>query len=98
MRKFRVHSIPERADACLSCACEDPRNHNARRLLHATQALSPTGVLAAIIAAGSVEHRRIVELARIAIADQREICRREGPFREERCGEHGLAALRLSRE
>lgn len=94
VRKHHISSIPERAAACLACACEDVRNGAARHLLATTQALSATGVLAAIVIAESEEHKRIVELARNAISDQREICRTEGPFREIRCGEHGLAALR----
>ena len=94
VRKHRINTIPERAAACLACACEDARNVAARQLLFATEALSATGVLAAIVIAESEEHKRIVELARLAIAEQREICRTEGPFREYRCGEHGLAALR----
>ncbi len=94
MVKERVHYIPERAAACLACACEDHRNHAARKLLRKTNALSATGVLAAIVIAASDEHRDIVELARAAIHEQRELCREHGPFHPKRCGDHGLAALR----
>lgn len=90
--------LPDRASACLTCACEDGRNEAARRLLEHTNALSMTGVLAAILMADSEEHREIVTLARDAIHVEREICRMFGPFAWKRCGEHGLAALRRNLE
>lgn len=94
MARDRITHIPERAAACLACACEDRRNRSARQLLKATNALSAIGVLAAIVISASEEHRTIVDLARTAIHEQREICRESGPFHTQRCGDHGLAALR----
>ncbi len=93
VRDRRIRYIPERAAACLACACEDRRNDAARHLLRSTNALSSTGVLAAIVIAASEAHLEIVELARAAINEQRELCREHGPFRSHRCGDHGLAAL-----
>ncbi len=88
--------LPERAANCLTCACEDPRNAAAKRLLRATCSLSVTGVFAAILVADPAEYAEIVHLARAAISDERELCREGGPFRSERCGVHGLAALQRS--
>jgi hypothetical protein len=93
MRGHPPRHLPERAAACLTCACEDPRNATARILLRHTCSLSVTGVLAAILIADSSEHVDIVNLARTAIEEQREICREHGPFKSRRCGEHGRVAL-----
>jgi hypothetical protein len=93
MRKRVSNHLPERAMACLTCACEDGRNAPGCALLERTDALTSTGVLAAILIADSEEHQKIVALARQAILDERELCRSHGPFEWKRCGEHGLAAL-----
>lgn len=89
----RRRHVPDRSMACLTCACEDPRNRTAKQLLDATSALSIDGILAAILVADGDEYDDIVHLARQVIHDEREICREQGPFRSERCGVHGLAAL-----
>ena len=93
MRKRVSNHLPERAMACLTCACEDSRNAEGRTLLERTDALTSTGVLAAILIADSEEHKEIIALAREAIHAERELCRSRGPFEWKRCGEHGLAAL-----
>ena len=43
-------------------------------LMRATEALTATGVLAAVFVATSDEHARLVRMARAAIAEQRELC------------------------
>ena len=93
MRRHPPRHLPERAAACLTCACEDRRNATARILLRRTCSLSVAGVLAAILIADTSEHVDIVSLARTAIEQQREVCREQGPFMSQRCGEHGQAAL-----
>lgn len=75
------------AGICLMCACENADNRLGRFLLGRTEALSATGVVAAVFIAGSAERDELLFLARGAIAEQRERCMREGLFKQERCPE-----------
>lgn len=81
----KSRELPEHAGQCLTCACEDELNQPARVLLAEAEALTATGVLAAIFIADSDAHASLTIRAREAIAEQRARCERDGPFRPERC-------------
>jgi hypothetical protein len=74
--------LPDHATRCLTCACENRENHAATDLLRKAEALSATGVIAAIFLADSEQHRDLTLRARHAIAEQREWCDSRGPFNE----------------
>jgi len=80
--------LPDQSTRCLTCACENRENHAAKELLAKADALSATGVVAAIFLADSNQHLDLTERARRAIAEQREWCDRHGPF-QTRCPIHG---------
>jgi hypothetical protein len=72
--------LPDHATRCLTCACENRENDAAGELLARAEALSATGVIAAIFLADSDQHRDLTARAREAIAEQRESCDANGPF------------------
>lgn len=81
----KPRELPEHAERCLNCACENESNPFGRALLEEAGALTATGVVAAIFIAGSEAHERLTIRARAAIAGQRAMCERQGPFRPDRC-------------
>lgn len=70
----RLNELPEHAAECLVCACSNPDNGAARRLLRFTHARSRLGVLAAAFVASAEDWIAIVQLTRTAIAEQRHHC------------------------
>jgi hypothetical protein len=80
MRGRRRGEIPDQASRCLACACENRENEAAAELLAKAEALSATGVVAAIFLAGSDQHHELTERARRAIAEQRDWCDVHGAF------------------
>lgn len=74
--------IPQASTECLECACENPDNNHAGMLMRVTQALSATGVIAALFA-GAIDddHARLIHLARAAITEERGICDVNGGIR-----------------
>lgn len=79
MRRTR-RELPEQATRCLTCACENWENRAANDLLGAADALTATGVVAALFVADSQQHRELVDRARDAIAEQRAWCDEHGAF------------------
>ena len=88
MKPHRTRELPEQATRCLTCACKNDENESAAELMADAEALTATGVIAAIFLADSEVHRDLTALAREAIAEQREWCERNGPFRDD-CAIHG---------
>ena len=80
--------LPDHSTRCLTCACENRENRAATELLAQADALSATGVVAAIFLANSDQHMDLTERARRAIGEQREWCDRHGPSLA-RCPIHG---------
>lgn len=85
MSRREVREIPEQAAHCLNCACLNEENDAARELLFTSDATSAAGVIAAAFIAAQAEHSAIIDLARQAILQQRDSCRRHGPFRPDQC-------------
>ncbi len=78
--------IPQASAECLACACDNPDNRHAGILKCVTQALSATGVIAALFAASIDDHSRLVHLTRAAITEQRNVCEvNNGARRVESC-------------
>lgn len=91
-RSHRIRYLTEHAIQCLACACANIENFAGRELLQLTDALSSSGVLAAVFIDDSHEHEDIVRLAREAIQEQRMWCGVNGPFRPSDCRTHKLAS------
>ena len=83
-----TRELPEQATRCLTCACKNGENASASELMAEADALTATGVIAAIFLADSEVHQDLTTLAREAIREQRDWCERNGPFRED-CDMHG---------
>jgi hypothetical protein len=77
--------LSNQAGVCLMCACENAENRLSRLLLGRAEALSATGVVAAVFIADCAERDDLLLLARGAIAEQRDRCLREGLFADHRC-------------
>jgi hypothetical protein len=77
----KPHHLPDGSADCLECACCNPDNRHAKTLLDMTEALTATGVLAAVFVATSDEHATLVHTARAAIAEEREACEANGRAR-----------------
>ena len=72
--------LPEQTTRCLTCACSNRENHAAAELLANAEALTATGVVAAIFLADSEQHQDLTLRARRAIAEQRAWCHTHGVF------------------
>ena len=74
-----VRHLPDGSACCLACACGNPDNRHAKDLLEMTEAMTATGVLAAVFVATSDEHAQLVRTARAAIAEERDVCAANRP-------------------
>ena len=80
-----LKDLPDQASRCLACACENRQNRAAARLLSLADALTATGVVAAMFIAGNEARNELSASARDAIAEQREWCSAHGAFHPETC-------------
>lgn len=74
----RIH-LPERAVACLECACDDPSNERAQELMRFVDATTATGVVAALFILDGPDYDRVVEMTRAALATARQTCPHNTP-------------------
>lgn len=79
----RTRELPDQSTHCLTCACRNEQNVAAAELLADADALSATGVIAAIFLADSEVHHDLTTQARESIREQREWCQANGVFRED---------------
>lgn len=79
----RTRELPEQATRCLTCACLNRENRAAANLLDIAEALTATGVVAAIFLADSDSHYALTQQARHAIAEQRAWCHAHGAFSDD---------------
>jgi hypothetical protein len=80
---MKHRQLPEQATHCLTCACRNGENAAATELMADAEALTATGVIAAIFLADSEVHHDLTMQAREAIREQREWCEAKGTFRED---------------
>lgn len=77
--------LPDQSTRCLTCACANADNAAAGRLLREAEALTATGVIAAIFLAQSGSRWQLTEHARQAIAEQRAWCASHGAWDAHAC-------------
>lgn len=79
----RSRDLTDQATRCLTCACLNRENRAAVELLETAEALTATGVVAAIFLADSDSHHALTHQARHAIAEQRAWCHEHGAFSDD---------------